>query len=531
MKKNIVFILLSPLLFFNSCVQRYNPPALKTPSADTWKAPVDKIGEEIPCPEPIAVHKKNKYQPWWEVFNDPVLNDLETEACANSPSIANAVARLEEAQAVYIIARSTLFPELNLDITASRQRLPSSQLASPGNISTTATSPSQPTTASPVVIPSTSPTAQRITVIPPTIPQTTSTSTLQLPKPKHHISELAVLPQISYELDFWGKHWQEASAQWKRVEAQEEDLQTAFLLLTTSVASTYLNLRTIDQEIEVLEKTEKSRQHIFNLQQEKFQAGLINDLDTMQAKVLLNSAQAELENTKIFRAVTENALAVLVGTAAPDFKVAEKTELPPIPFIPPSLPVELLETRPDIRQAQKLLEAFSLDVGVAKTHFFPSVTTFFEAGYISNKISSLFKWKNHVWTIAGDALTPIFNAGRISSEVEAAIARYEQGVASYINTVLTAFGDVESALSSVEGKRKQLKYLNEQVDAAQSVYRISSTRYNMGLVDYLTVVDAERSLLESQRQQVLVVRDQYSSVISLIKSLGGVWDNKIRTSH
>ena len=519
--------LLCTLLLTTSCVQRYTPPPLVTPSADTWKAPEEISTATLACPKPEIVLSEYTFRPWWTVFQDPILSDLEKQAIANSPTVQAAIARLEQSYAFYGITRSTLFPEIELDAAASRQRLSKTQSLA-GAASTVGSS-----TGSGLSSRSTS--SSSAAILPPPIILPLPTCNCPLPpapptpkvtKPSLYVNQFALLPTLNYELDFWGKNWQGTESASFQVKASEEDVQTALLVLTTNLADAYLQVRTYDAELDILEKTVQTRQNNYDLNLSQYNAGLINKLPVDEAKSDLEGVKSSLEDVKRLRAIAQNSLAELVGMPAPIFSLEKVDTLPTLPEIPAGVPAAMLKRRPDIRQQEDLIQAASLNVGVAKTEYFPDFTIMLDYGLLSSHANKLFKWKSHTWMMAADAVTPIFTAGRIASQIDQAIAQYKQQVADYINTVLISFKEVEDALSSVEYVKKQFIHLQAQVEAANEGYQIADERYKAGLEDYIVVVNNERTLLDSQRLATQVKRAEYSSTISLIKSLGGAWDDE-----
>lgn len=309
------------------------------------------------------------------------------------------------------------------------------------------------------------------------------------------------------------------------VKAEQEDVQNTLLQLTTSVADAYLQLRTFDIELDVLKRTLVTRQDNFDLNKSQFDAGIINALPMELAESDLESVATSIESTSKNRASVEHLLAELIGQPASTFSLEKQTHKATLPNIAAGVPSTMLQRRPDIRQALALIEAASLNVGVAKTAYFPDFTLTLDYGYLSSKANKLFKWKSHTWFAAVDVFTPLFTAGRISSAIEDAIAQYKQAVANYLETVLIAFKEVEDALFNIEATKKQLKHLRLDVLASKRAYDIAMKRYRMGLEGYLNVINTERTLLVTERIEIQVTREQFSHIISLINSLGGYWEN------
>lgn len=512
--KKYVFITCSLLTLASSCVQRYDAPPLNTPTATSWKETQNIPLTPASCPEPEQVLQEASFRPWWKVFNDHKLNELEYQAIKESPKVKAAIARLESAMAVYGITRASLFPEVDLDVTANRKRISQTLGSSSSSKSSSNQAQSQST---PPMVP---PISQCVVCPPPPM-----CSCPAPPKPSSHLTTLGVLPVLTYDLDFWGKNWQATQSSMQLVQAEQEDVQNTLLQLTTSVADAYLQLRTFDVELDVLKQTLVTRQDNFNLNKSQFEAGLINALPMELAESDLESVATSIESTSKNRASVEHRLAELIGLPASTFTLEKQTHKATLPSIAAGVPSTMLQRRPDIRQALALIEAAALNVGVAKTAYFPDFTLTLDYGYLSSKANKLFKWKSHTWYAAVDAFTPLFTAGRISSTIEDAIAQYKQAVANYLETVLVAFKQVEDALFNIEATKRQLKHLRLDVLASRRAYEIAMKRYRMGLEGYLNVINTERTLLVVERVEIQVTREQFSNIISLINSLGGYWEN------
>lgn len=519
-KKWTIFLALVGLC--SSCVQRYSPAPLPVPSAGSWNPTIEIAKTGPDCPEPVLICNETLFRPWWNIFHDDVLDELETRAVKNNPSVMEAVARLEQAYALYGINRSALFPELELAMQASRERLSKTAADAISRSSEGGQSSQLTARGCPEAI-------GQIPSIPlpvPCCPDSTTTSQSSS-QPSLYANQLALLPTLTYELDFWGKNWQRVQSANASVQGQKEAIQTVLLMLTTAVADAYLQVRTFDRERKILEEAIDSRQNNFDLNVSKYEAGVITSLPVEQARSELQSSKAALQSTLLLKALATHALAELVGEPAATFSVPEwQEDLPLFPKIPYGLPADVLKQRPDVRQQLDLLEAATYNVGVAKTEYFPDFTIILDYGVLSSHANNLLKWKSRTWLTAVDATLPLFTAGRIKSTIDQKIALYKQQVASYLQTVLTAFKEVEDAVFSMDYKARELEFLEAQVVASQEAYAVASLRYRMGVENYLLVVDSERTLLESRRRAVQVLRARYSSLIALIKSLGGSWGVK-----
>ncbi|MBS0635497.1 MAG: efflux transporter outer membrane subunit [Verrucomicrobia bacterium] len=505
-----------------SCIQRYDAPPIPTPKVDAWKNEQPVTSKFADCPDPEQVLVEASFRPWWKVFGDDRLNELEYQAIAESPKVQGAVGRLEEAMAFYGITRASLFPEIDLEGFASRQRVSQSQPFAG------AFAPSIAPPATPGFITKAPDAAVNPCVVCPPPPMIAPPTTATTKKPTPVFTSLGILPRLTYDLDFWGRNIQATESAMQQVKAEQEDLQNTLLQLTTAVADAYLQVRTYDKELEILNRTLSTRTNSYNLNKDQFDAGLINELAVYQAQSDMENVAAEIQNTSKLRSSTENRLAELVGQPASFFTLEADKDLPALPTVASGVPSTMLQQRPDIRQGLALIEAARLNVGVAKTEYFPDFTITLDYGFASNKANKLFKWKSRTWLTAVDMVMPLFTAGRISSTIDDAIAQYKQAVASYLDTVLIAFQQVEDSLFSIEATKRQLDHLKVDVDASQKAYDIAEMRYRMGLETYLTVVNTERTLLDTERIAIQVTREQYTNTIKLISSLGGYWENPVK---
>ena len=529
MMKRIIF-LIAPIFLIPSCVE-YRPGPVNLPQSSAWK--MSHHEEGIACPEEMSVHDAAVTQ-WWQVFRDEDLSVLEKQALFNNFSIQSAVARLEAAEALYLRENASRFPHIDFTASAQRQRLPRDlggigglpqQTTSNSNASSsTTTTTTSPVTGLPVTTTTRSKTKTKST-----------TQTLQFPE---HVTQLQLLPQLTYEADFWGKYRQLAESAFEHAASIAEDLNTALLLLSAEVASKYFELRALDAEIDVLEKTTSAKRELSIITQVQFEGGLDTVFPPLQQEIELAQIAQNLEETKRKRVVAENALAILLGTSPSSFSFQKKSFIASLPLIPTNLPAEILARRPDIRQKEHLLEEQRLKVGVAKTAYFPDITLGGGYGFQSDHASSLFKWKNHIWNLAANLITPIFDAGKITATVHVEKARYKEIVAQFCDTVINAFGEVENALANVQSTQQQIQYVNARVVFSKEIYAIAMMNYDTGLIDFTHVIDAQLQELSNEREQVLMTKDQLFATILLIKSIGGSWNydqnqnySSVHTSH
>lgn len=417
---------------------------------------------------------------WWKIFNDPVLNELEIGAVADNQNLQAAVARVDEARAAARISRSRFFPELSLDPLLMRER----------------TSANQPT---PIPIP----------------PPFTLSS--------EHLNTFSVPFDLSYEVDLWGRVRRSFEAARAQAEAGASDYQNVLLTLTADVAVNYFLVRSLDSEIDALRRTVELRRESVRILNDRFETGAISEIDLARAKTELTIAEADLADTTLQRAETLNGLALLCGKPAGSFEIADRPVTAPPPFVPAGLPSSLLERRPDIASAERKLAARNAQIGVAVAGYFPVLRLTGQAGYLSAKADKLFSDDSRVWSIGPNVTMPLFTGGRTAAEVTQAEAAYQEALAEYRQTVLTAFKDVEDSLAQVVLRNEQAVAQGKAVALAGRVAKLVNARYEAGAINHLDVVDAQREMLQQQRREAELAAQRFAASVRLIKALGGGW--------
>jgi multidrug efflux system outer membrane protein len=331
----------------------------------------------------------------------------------------------------------------------------------------------------------------------------------------------------SYEVDLFGRLSDTSRAARLDAQAQEAAYRSVLLALQADVAQQYFSIRSLDTELDVLQKTIKLRQDALRLVQHRYDVGDTSELDVAQAKTELSTAQAEEERVKRARSLRDHALAVLLGAPPSRFTLAAAPLRPVMVTAPPGLPSELLQRRPDIAQAQRQLAAASARIGAAKAAFFPSLSLTGTAGYESNELRNLFNWSSRSWLLGplvGTVLNlPLLDGGRNKSNLARADADYEALVANYRQQVLVGFQDVEDNLSALRTLDQQIRFEGEAVDSSQLATRLAESRYQNGSASYLEVLDAQRSSLSAQRAQSQSLGQRAVTSVGLIRALGGGW--------
>jgi multidrug efflux system outer membrane protein len=419
---------------------------------------------------------------WWRLYADPELDRLIMTAQASNQTVRQAVARVDEARALARVAGSFLYPTVSLDPGYSWTRF-------------SATRDSQIT-------------GRRVA-------QGVSNPNWIIPI------------DLAYEIDVWGRVRRSFESARATASATADDLGVVRLTVETDVAQFYYTIRALDAQIQILKDTVTAYEEQVRLLSVQLKAGLVSAIVVSQAQAQLKATQAQRQNTERARADTEHALAILCGRPAPSFAVASNPlpEVSPPPVVPAGLPAQLLTRRPDVAEAEKNVVAANAQIGVATAEFFPRFTLTSFAGFQSANADVLFNWQSRVASIAPRISFPIFEGGRLRANLEATKARYRQVVAAFVNQVLVAYADVEDALTDLHSLGNQVGSLRDAVAESRNYLRLAQVQYKQGLVDYLLVIDAERTLLANQLSLAQAVSLQMAASIHLIKALGGGWES------
>lgn len=464
-----IFILLS---IFAACRvgPNYHPPCSETP--DAWKAPVQM--EDIPC----------DVGEWWEVFEDERLNQLEKEAITNNPDLYIAVERVFEARAIVGEDAAKFYPHISLDPYYS----------STGTLF-------------------------KLYGIPPNI---TNLFGLQPILRVHELNYFLPI-NLSYEVDLWGKiRSQYDSALWN-MQAQMEAYNVAVLSLTSELASNYFNMRSLDTQVDYLRKAMNLFKQELELNQLRFEKGLVNKIDVTNAELQLANAESAYYDYLRQRNLFENAIAALMGIPASDLRLDPLPLTDPPPTIPAGVPSMVLLQRPDIAEAERTMASQHALINVAVAEFFPSFTLTGALGFESPDLRLFLSWKSRYWQIAALSSQSLFDGGKRISQLNLAYAQFMEAEGNYRKVVLTAFKEVEDALNNIEMLTKEYSSLDAAVKAATETRKLASSRYKSGLVNYLEVIDSERQEVAAQQNAINILGQRYQSTVQLIKALGGSW--------
>ena len=418
---------------------------------------------------------------WWGVFGDPELNRLETLALTNNQNLAAAAERFEESRALASAANANFYPQLAAGGTPN------------GDINRQRTSVNQPQNGQPAGH-----------------SYTYDTFTAPI--------------YLGWEIDLWGRVRRQSEAAHALSAASADDLESARLDVAAEVADNFFMVRTLDDEYALITNTIEAYQRSLELTQNRRSGGIASDLDVAQAATILHSAEAQLPELKLRRAERLHALAVLCGESPVDFFIATSAPAAAtVPEIPPSLPSELLEHRPDIAAAERRMAAANADVGVAKSAFFPAVRINGLAGFQSIDSSSWLNWPSRVWSVGPSVQLPLFTGGFNRAQLAAARAAYNETVADYRQTVLGAFGEVADALAAQRLLADEWNAENQALASSRRTLEIANNRYQSGLVTYLDVATAQTDALNHEQATVQLAGARLTAAINLIKALGCGW--------
>jgi NodT family efflux transporter outer membrane factor (OMF) lipoprotein len=485
-KTRLYAVITAAAFFLASCNvgPKYHTPSVQAPAAykevtpenakdiDNWKAaqPSD------------AVMRGN----WWEVFGDPELNQLEEQAGKANQSIASAAASFLAARALVKQARSQLFPTVttNPSITRSRQS-PNLKGVIIGSGGTGTGGGSNG--------------------------QAAIFTTYELPF------------DATWVPDLWGKVRNTIASNAYAAQASDADLANTRLTIHAEVAVDYFELRSQDALKRLLDSTVEAYKQSLDLTKALFETGIDSDESVAQAETQLETTQAQDTNVGILRSQYEHAIAMLVGEPASTFSIPVKpltTAPPPIPF---GVPSELLERRPDIAASERLVAQANAQIGIARAAYFPTLTLNAAGGFESSSITNWLSWPSRYWSVGPSLAETIFDAGLRKATVEQYRAQYDETVANYRQTVLTAFQQVEDNLSGLRILSQEIDQQNIAINSSQRYLDLAVERYRLGIDPYLNVISAQTTLLTNKQTLVTLQLQQITDSVQLVEAVGGGW--------
>jgi multidrug efflux system outer membrane protein len=436
-----------------------------------YKRPSVEIPPAFRFTEPDARHLVNTA--WWEQFQDPALNELIATALADNKDVKTAAARVEQFLGQFETTRSQLFPQASAGFNAQRERVPAGTELPPG--------------------------------VGPVLNQYQGTLS------------------ASWEIDFFGKLRRQTEAARANLLATEEGRRATILTLVASVASSYVNLLSLDRQLDIAKSTAASRAASVGVFQLRFTGGEVSQMELAQSQSEYQASLAAIPQIELQIAQQEDALSILLGHNPQVIVRDRELDDLALPAVPAGLPSELLERRPDLRQAEQNLIAANALIGAARALYFPSISLTGLLGTASGQFSSLFTGPARVWSYAGAVTLPIFTAGDISGQVKQAEAQQQQALFQYQKAIQVAFQEVADALLSLQKAREQLVVQGNQVDALHTYARLARLRFEGGYTSYIEVLDAERSLFNAQLSYAQTQGAVFTSTVSLYEAMGGGW--------
>jgi len=479
-KRSRLLVAVATTIFSAACTvgPRYSRPAAPAPAPNAWKT---QPPWEVAVPKD-AIPKGT----WWQVFHDPALDAYEQELLKANQSLEAARDRLNQARSLARVATAAYFPQLAADPSGYRER-------GAGNRPLDG--------AAPVIING---------VAQPVPPYTQSVYTLPF--------------SLSYEADLFGRVRRNLEAANASLQSSAADLGNTQLVLTAELAADYYTLRELDAEYQVVEESAAYQRKGLDLVENRHSGGIASGLEVAQQATVLDSTISQAALVQESRAQYEHAIAVLVGQPASSFNIPVaplKATPPPVPL---GVPSDVLERRPDIATLEREMAYENAQVGLAYTAFYPHITLSGAGGWQSTSLSTLLNAPSLFWSLGGDALEPILQGGRNRANLAASRAAYDESVANYRQSVLTAFQEVEDGISNLKTLSLALSTQGKAVDDARRALDIANNRYVGGVTNYLDVITAQTTLLSNERLETQLLGQQMVSSVYLVKALGGGWD-------
>ena len=435
------------------------------------------VKPKVEAPETYAYEPKQTAQTanteWWKQFGDPVLDGLIADALIHNYNVKIAAANVEQAAGVLTQTRAPLYPQVNYQGDAARQRL------------------SQNT-----AIPASSP---------------------------NPANNYQVLAGASWEIDLWGRVRRLTEAAQANLLATEEARRGVILSLVASVGSGYLTLRGLDEQLAISKDTLETYAKSLKLFELKFQHGQISQMNVEQVKVQYQTAAAQIPIIRQQIVQTENALSILLGRNPGSIPRGKNLLELTLPDVPAGLPSELLERRPDLLQSEQLLIAANAQIGAAKAQYYPTISLTAAFGVASSQLDSLFKGPAQVWNYGGSIIGPIFTGGAISGQVAQATAGQKAALLSYQLAIQSAFADVENALVTRQELSEQIVAQEALVRALKEYSRLAYLQYNGGYAPYTDVLQAEQQLFPAELNLAAARTALLASVVRIYQATGGGW--------
>lgn len=445
---------------------KYKMPAVPTPpaykEAENWK--------------PAQPNDQNLGGNWWEIFQDPQLNAFEQQIDISNQNLKVAVAQYQESRAALRYVRADYYPTVTASPSAARERY----------------SNNRP-------------------------PQSSAFNGITF-------NDFVMPISFSYQANVWGRVSRNVESYREQAQASAADLAVINLSMHATLAVDYFAARTLDAEDKLLQDTVAQYAQALKLNEDRYRSGLASEVEVEQARTILETTQAQLVDVGVARAQYEHATAVLIGKAPAEFTLPPLPLTTPPPPIPVGIPSELLERRPDIAAAERRVASANAQVGLAKTAYYPLVNILGTGGFESGGITTLLQGPSAIWSVGASATMTLFDGGRRRALNDEAKTSYDSTVASYRQTVLTGFQQVEDNLAGLRILEQEAGVQASAVQDAQRSLDLSNSRYQGGVTSYLEVITAQNAALSDELTAVNILGRRMASAVLLIQAIGGGWD-------
>jgi len=445
---------------------KYHPPAVQAPPAY----------KELGDWKPAAPNDQNLGGSWWKIFEDPQLDALEAQVDVSNQNLKAAEAQFRQARATLRYYRADYYPTVTAAPSATRTR----------------NSANRP-------------------------PQNSIFNGITY-------NDFVLPLDVSYQADVWGRVRKNVESYREQAQASAADLATVNLSMHADLAVDYFQARSLDAEEQLLNTTVKQYEQALELTESRFQGGIASEVEVAQAKTILKTTQAQAVDVGVARAQYEHAVAILIGKPPAGFSLPPLPLTAPPPHVPISVPSDLLERRPDIAAAERLVASANAQIGVAKSAYYPMINLSASGGFESSSITTLLNGPSGLWSIGLSAVGTVFDVGRRRALTDQARAAYDFQVANYQQIVLNGFQQVEDNLAAVRILENEARVQDEAVASAQRSLDLSIIRYKGGVTSYLEVITAQNAALTDEVTAVNILGRRMANTVLLIQALGGGWD-------
>jgi NodT family efflux transporter outer membrane factor (OMF) lipoprotein len=412
---------------------------------------------------------------WWSIYDDPVLDRLERQVDISNQNLKAAEAAYRQARAVVAEGEAGLFPTLSATASGTRSRAGGGTLTTGGRGG------------------------------------------------GGGASAIDLTADASWSLDLWGRIRRTVESDVANAQASAADLANARLSAQGQLATLYFELRAADQQKRLLDASVEAFTQALQIARNQYAVGVAAPTDVVTAETQLEQTRSQAIAVGVQRAQFEHAIATLIGSPASDFAVAPAPIALAVPVAPPGVPSSLLERRPDIAAAERLMASANAQIGVATAAFYPDLTLTGSYGFADSGLSKLLRASNSLWSVGGQLVQTIFDGGLRSAQLEATKAAYDQSVANYRQTVLTGFQQVEDELAALAILARQAEVEANTVRLAREAERLTLNQYQQGTVAYTAVITAQTTRLNNEQTELGILQSRLLASVALVEALGGGW--------